>query len=117
MIGAGKNTTVFGRIRAGARSGQPFLPTPVTTQLGSPGRIKKDEVGVYATVEEFASLAGLTPFIVEGMVTTGSLTHLRVSADGFFVHVEKGLRDLERLEHRPDSKPAQPFSSISDDAA
>lgn len=99
-------TTVFARLRASVRSGQPFSPTPVATRSGPAARIRSAELGIYATVEEFASLVGLDERTVKEMWVSGKLTHIRVSADGPWIHVAKGLRDLERLEHGPEAQSA-----------
>ncbi len=72
-------------------------------------------MGIYATVDEFASLTGLRPSMIEELTIAGALTYLRISNEGLHVHVEKGLRDLELLERSPFMKLSQPFSSISGD--
>lgn len=104
MKAAHKGTTVFARVRASMRSGQTFSPTKVSTKTPDSVRVRREDLGTYASVEQFASCAGLPIAAVESMVAFNRLTHLRIEDDGPYIHVDKGLDELERREQGPGSQ-------------
>lgn len=83
------------------RNGQPFSPTAVLTKVPDGARVRREDLGVYASVEQFASCAGLPLATVESMVALNCLTHIRFEDDGPHIHVDKGLLELERREQGP----------------